>query len=115
MRAELSAQGTVTAIEGPLLFLKRNIEAGLNDAVEVLRPDERPRLGRIAVLDQDMMVIEVLESTIGLDLHNTRVRFWGEPLHVGLGPGLLGRVSGSQPTAGRRWLPRSACASMASR
>ena len=92
MRAELSVQGTVTAIEGPLLFLKRNIEAGLNEAVEVLRPDEPPRLGRIAVLDQDVMVIEVLESTIGLDLHNTRVRFWGEPLHVGLGPGLLGRI-----------------------
>ena len=92
MRAELSVQGTVTAIEGPLLFLKRNIEAGLNEAVEVLRPDERPRLGRIAVLDQDVMVIEVLESTIGLDLRDTRVRFCGEPLHVGLGPGLLGRI-----------------------
>ena len=28
MRPELSVQGTATAIEGPLLFLKRNVEAG---------------------------------------------------------------------------------------
>jgi V/A-type H+-transporting ATPase subunit B len=92
MRPELSVQGTATAIEGPLLFLKRNVEAGLNEAVEILRGDEPPRLGRIATLDHDAMVVEVLESTTGLDLRGTRVRFLGEPLHVALGPGLLGRI-----------------------
>jgi V/A-type H+/Na+-transporting ATPase subunit B len=92
MRPELTAQGTATAIEGPLLFLQRNVEVGLNEAVEILRDGEQPRLGRVAALDDDAMVIEVLESTTGLGLEDIRVRFLGEPLHFTLGPGLLGRI-----------------------
>lgn len=92
MRPELSVRGGATAIEGPLLFLKRDVQAGLNEAVEVVQQGEKPRLGRIAALDDDAMVIEVLESTIGLGLHDIHVRFSGEPLHFALGPGLLGRI-----------------------
>ncbi len=92
MRPELSVQGTATAIEGPLLFLRRNVEAGLNEAVEILSESEPPKLGRVAALDQDAMVIEVLESTIGLGLRDIRIRFLAEPLHFAVGPGLLGRV-----------------------
>ena len=61
MRPELSVFGTASAIEGPLLFLKRTIEASLNEAVEVVREGERPRLGRVAALDDEAMVVEVLE------------------------------------------------------
>jgi V/A-type H+-transporting ATPase subunit B len=112
VRPELSVQGAATAIEGPLLFLKRNVEVGLGEAVEVLRSGEPPRLGRIAVLDTDTMVVEVLESTIGLDLYDIRVRFLGEPLHFSLGPGLLGRIfngvgqpaDGGPPVAGKKRL-----------
>jgi len=112
MRPELSVQGTATAIEGPLLFLKRNIEAGLNEAVEIRGENMRPRLGRIAALDADAIVIEVLESTVGLGLRDVRVRFFGEPLHCALGPGLLGRIfngvgqpaDGGPPIAARRRL-----------
>ena len=92
MRPELFTQRTATAIEGPLLFLKRNVQVGLNDAVEVRGPSGPPRLGRIAALDDESMVVEVLESTVGLGLRDIRVRFLGEPLHFALGPGLLGRV-----------------------
>ncbi len=92
MRPDLSVQDTATAIEGPLLYLKRNIEVGLNEAVEILTPGAPPRLGRVAALDEEAMVVEVLESTIGLGLRDIRVRFFGEPLHFALGPGLLGRI-----------------------
>jgi V/A-type H+-transporting ATPase subunit B len=92
MRPELSVQGTATAIEGPLLFLRRNIEAGLNEAVEVLSGGKPAKLGRVVALDRDAMVVEVLDTTIGLGLHDVRVRFLGEPLHFAVGPGLLGRV-----------------------
>ena len=92
MRPELSVQGTATAIDGPLMFLRRNIEVGLNEAVEILSPDQPPKFGRIAALDKDSMVVEVLETTIGLGLRDVRVRFMGEPLHFAVGPGLLGRV-----------------------
>jgi len=92
MRPELSVRGTATAIEGPLLFLRRNVEAGLNEAVEILSGGKPPKLGRVIALDRDAMVVEILDATIGLGLHDVRVRFLGEPLHFAVGPGLLGRV-----------------------
>ncbi len=92
MLADLYTHGTLRKIEGPLLFLRRNLDVGLNDAVEVIGKDGRGRLGRVASLDEETIVVEVLESTSGLSLEGPRVRFFGEPLLFAVGPGLLGRV-----------------------
>jgi V/A-type H+-transporting ATPase subunit B len=92
MQAELSLTGAATRIDGPLLFLRRKLDVGLNESVEVIGADGRARLGRISALDDDFMTVEVLESTQGLTLSETRVRFHGEPLHFSLGPDILGRV-----------------------
>jgi V/A-type H+-transporting ATPase subunit B len=59
------------------------------------------------------MTIEVLESTSGLALADTVVRFFGEPLSFGLSPGILGRVfngvgqviDGGPPVAARASYP----------
>jgi len=93
--AELSTKGTATRIDGPLLFLRRNIEVGLGEAVEVsIDGDDTqpPRVGRVTSVDDEMMIVEVLESTQGLGLGTLRVRFLGQPLRMGVGPGLLGRI-----------------------
>ncbi len=92
MYANLSVEGTVTSIEGPLLFLRRNVNVGLNEAVDVIGADRRRRLGRIRSLDEEHMVVEVLETTEGLSPPTTRVRLHGEPLRFGVGPELLGRI-----------------------
>ena len=92
MRAEVYAVDAATRIEGPLLFLRRTVNAGLNEAVEIEDGEGRVRLGRIAALDQDAVTVEVLESTSGLGLADTRVRFMGEPLTFAVGPDMLGRV-----------------------
>ncbi len=88
----LTVEGAATRLEGPLLFLRRTLDVGLHDAVEVRGVDGRPRLGRIAAIDEQFMTIEVLESTAGLSLESTVVRFHGEALQFGIGPGILGRV-----------------------
>jgi V/A-type H+-transporting ATPase subunit B len=92
MRADIFADGVSTRLEGPLLFLRRTVNVGLNEAVEVIGGDGQLRLGRIAALDDEMLTVEVLESTAGLDLGNTRVRFRGEALTFAVGTGLLGRI-----------------------
>jgi V/A-type H+-transporting ATPase subunit B len=79
-------------LEGPLLFLRRTIEVGLNEAVEVLGSDGRSRRGRVAAIDEDTLMIELLDPSAGLALADTAVRFYGEPLHLGVGPKILGRV-----------------------
>jgi V/A-type H+-transporting ATPase subunit B len=109
----LTVEGAATRLEGPLLFLRRTVDAGLGDAVEVRGADGRARVGRVAALDADAMTIEVLESTSGLSLGSTVVRFVGEPLSFGLAPGILGRVfngvgrpiDGGPPVAARARSP----------
>jgi V/A-type H+-transporting ATPase subunit B len=92
MQPRLLVEGAARRLDGPLLFVQRTLEAGLGDAVEVTGPDGVARLGRIAAADPDTFVIEVLESTAGLPLEGTALRFLGEPLGFSLGPGLQGRV-----------------------
>ncbi len=92
MKADVYADGAATRLEGPLLFLKRTINVGLNEAVEVEDSSGRVRLGRVSAIDDDTLTIEVLEATAGLGLNDTRVRFLGEPLTFAVGPQMLGRV-----------------------
>ncbi|SCZ50234.1 V-type ATP synthase subunit B [Thiohalomonas denitrificans] len=92
MRGNLYSSGNITRIDGPLIFLKRSVNVGLNEAVAVIGRDGQPRTGRIAALDEEYMTVEVLESTEGLSLSNTRVRFTGRTPHFDVGPGILGRI-----------------------
>jgi len=61
---QLTVEGAATRLEGPLLFLRRTLDVGLQDAVEVRGSDGRPRLGRVAAIDEQFLTIEVLESTV---------------------------------------------------
>jgi V/A-type H+-transporting ATPase subunit B len=92
MLPKLTVRDAVTRLEGPLLFMRRTLDVGLNEAVLVSGHDSAPRLGRIAALDDDLVTIEMLEPTAGLGLAGTVVRFLGEPIDFGVGPDLLGRV-----------------------
>ncbi len=92
MYARLIGEDIANRAEGPLLFLRRSVDVGLNEAVEVEGADGLVRLGRIAALDETSVTVEVLDDTAGLSLAGTRVRFFGEPLRFSVGPGLLGRI-----------------------
>ncbi|KAA6184948.1 V-type ATP synthase subunit B [Thiohalocapsa marina] len=92
MYARLTGEDIANRVDGPLLFLRRSVDVGLNEAVEVETADGGVRLGRIAALDQETVTVEMLDDTAGLRLQGTRVRFFGEPLRFDVGPGLLGRV-----------------------
>jgi V/A-type H+-transporting ATPase subunit B len=92
MYARVTLERSAARIEGPLVFLRRTLEVGLNEAVEITGADGRARLGRIAALDEEMLTVELLESTTGLALPDISARFFGEPLLFSLGPGILGRV-----------------------
>jgi V/A-type H+-transporting ATPase subunit B len=92
MHPRVVVSNAATRLEGPLLFLRRTLEVGLNESVEVRGADSRPRLGRVAAIDEAHLTVELLESSAGLALADTSVRFLGEPIAFGLGPGLLGRI-----------------------
>ena len=92
MRTELTASGLAEKVEGPLLFVRRSVNVGVNEALKIIGGDGHTRLGRVATLDEDRMIVEVLESTAGLGITDTRIVVLGEPLCMNLGPNMLGRV-----------------------
>jgi len=92
MQPRVTVHDAAIRLEGPLLFMRRTLDVGLNEAVVASGRDGAPRLGRIAAIDEDMVTIEMLGPTAGLGLDDTIVRFLGEPIDFGVGPGLLGRV-----------------------
>ncbi|MGE5336963.1 MAG: V-type ATP synthase subunit B [Gemmatimonadota bacterium] len=92
MRSRITVHDAAVKIDGPLLFLRRTLEIGLNEAVEVLDAHGAARLGRVAALDEQFVTIELLEPSAGLGLGGTVVRFLGTPIEFGVGPGVLGRV-----------------------
>jgi V/A-type H+-transporting ATPase subunit B len=113
VRADVIAAGAARRIDGPLVFLERTVNAGLNTAVGVIGDDGRERVGRIAAVEEHGLVVEVLESTSGLGLAATRLRVHGRPLRFAVGPGLLGRVfdsigrplDGGPPVPACEWRP----------
>ena len=107
MRAELTVRGAARRIEGPLLFLERTVNVSLNDAVTITGGDDIERLGRVATLDEDSMIVEVLESTAGLGVHDTVISVLAEPVCFDVGPNMLGRVFDSvgRPLDGQTPIP----------
>lgn len=92
MQPRVTVHNAAVKLDGPLLFLRRTLEIGLGEAVEVLDGRGMSRLGRVAALDELFVTIELLEPGAGLSLNETVVRFLGAPIEFGVGPGLLGRV-----------------------
>lgn len=92
MQPRVTVHDAAVKLDGPLLFMRRTLDVGLGEAVEVAGADGIRRLGRVAALDEQFVTIELLEPGAGLGLADTVVRFLGAPIEFGVGPGLLGRV-----------------------
>jgi len=107
MRAELQVADVAERVEGPLLFLRRTVNVGLNEALYVIGRDGARRLGRVATLDDEHAIVEVLESTVGLGIRDTVISIPGEPVRFDVGPNMLGRVFDSvgRPLDGQAPIP----------
>jgi len=81
----------LSEINGPLIILEHVRGAGYNEVVEILQPSGDVRHGLILETSDAATVVQVFEGTNGLSLPDTRVRFKGKPLELGLTTDLLGR------------------------
>jgi V/A-type H+-transporting ATPase subunit B len=82
----------LTALRGPLAFVRGVPGAAFHEHVDVLAPGGERIAGRVLAVSGDAATIEVFGPTDGLSLERTTVRFAGRPLTLGVGRELLGRV-----------------------
>lgn len=83
---------TISQIKGPLIFVERTSEVAYNEIVEIIGPDDVPRLGRVLEVDRRLVLVQVFMGTDGLDLARTRVRFTGDVARLDVSLSMLGRV-----------------------
>ncbi|MGZ4460388.1 MAG: V-type ATP synthase subunit B [Nocardioidaceae bacterium] len=82
----------VTELRGPLLVVRDVAYVGWDEFAEIRLAAGPVRHGLVLEVDRDLAVVQVLEGTDGMRLSGCRVSFAGEPLHIPVGPGWLGRV-----------------------
>lgn len=86
---------TVSDIAGPLLFvdLPEGVTVGYDELAEVQVPGEsKTRLGKVLEASKGKAMLQMFESTDGLQVMDTKVRFLGEAMRLGVSEEMLGRV-----------------------
>ncbi|NLJ47011.1 MAG: V-type ATP synthase subunit B [Treponema sp.] len=79
-------------IDGPLVFIRKTHPVGYRELVECVDREGRTRLGMVLDTSDDAVVVQVFEGTQGLTMPETKVRFRGRPLTLGVSDTMLGRV-----------------------
>ncbi|OFW55968.1 MAG: V-type ATP synthase subunit B [Candidatus Solincola sediminis] len=83
---------TVREIVGPLIFMEGVEGAKYNELVELEFPDGSLGLGNVLEIEDDVVLLQSFESTSGLNIAETRVRFTGKSLELSVCRDILGRV-----------------------
>lgn len=83
---------TLREVAGPLLLVEGVEGVTYGEIVEVRIEGEVPRRGRVLEVDEDRALVQLFESTAGVSLERTRIRFLGRGIETGLSLDLLGRV-----------------------
>ncbi|MBU0762091.1 MAG: V-type ATP synthase subunit B [Candidatus Altiarchaeota archaeon] len=87
---------TVSEVKGPLIVVEKTKDVMYGEVVEITDPEGKERKGQVLDAYKDKAIVQVFESTRGLDTKDTTVKFLGESLHLPVSAEMLGRVfSGS--------------------
>lgn len=89
----------VQSINGPLVIVENTHPVGADELVECVAPDGTLRLGKVLDSSEHAVVVQMFAETDGLNLPDTRIRFMGKPLTLGVTEEMLGRVFNGLGTA----------------
>lgn len=78
-------------IEGPLIVLSNAENASYDEIIDIAVEGKKSKKGKVVKIEGDKVIAQIFESTAGLSLHNTSVRFTGKPLEIPLSKAILGR------------------------
>ena len=82
----------VGRIDGPLIYIAGTHPVGYRELIECVDRDGKVRLGIVLESSTDVVVAQIFEGTAGLNIPETRVRFFGKPLAIPVSRTMLGRI-----------------------
>ncbi len=83
---------TIREIASPLMLVKKVDDVTYDELAEIELPDGSVRRGKVLEVDRDTAVVQLFESAAGINLAESKVRFLGHPLQLGVSGDMLGRV-----------------------
>ncbi|WBW96014.1 V-type ATP synthase subunit B [Oceanirhabdus sp. W0125-5] len=83
---------TVREVVGPLMLVDQVEGVKFDELVEIELHNGEKRRGRVLEVNGDKAVIQLFESSAGINLKGAKVRFEGKPLELGVSEDMLGRV-----------------------
>ncbi len=83
---------TIREIASPLMVVKDVEGVTYDELAEIELPSGEKRRGKVLEVNGDTAVVQLFESAQGINLAESRVRFLGHPLQLGVSEDMLGRV-----------------------
>ena len=83
---------TVREVVGPLMMVEGVEGVKYDELVEIQLQTGEIRRGRVLELDGDKAMVQLFEGSTGINIKNTKVRFLGKPLELGVSIDMIGRI-----------------------
>nr|MBP7461199.1 V-type ATP synthase subunit B [Candidatus Delongbacteria bacterium] len=82
----------ISRADGPIIIIENTDMIGYNELVEITDQHGRVRHGTVLEVAENYAAIQVFEGTYGLSQRDTRVKFLGHTMSIGVSPNMLGRI-----------------------
>jgi len=83
---------SVKEVSGPLMVVEKVKDVAYGELVEIKTSLGEKRLGQVLEASDAGVVVQIFEGTSGIDTKNTKVRFIGETMKLGVSMDMLGRI-----------------------
>ena len=83
---------TIQEINGPLMVVKKVSGVTYDELAEIELPDGSVRRCKVLEVNGDTAVVQLFEASAGINLAESKIRFLGHPLQLGVSGDMLGRV-----------------------
>ena len=83
---------TINEVSGPLMLVQNVENVTYDELGEIELPNGELRLCQVLEIDGRDALVQLFESSAGINLARSKVRFLGHPLQLGVSEDMLGRV-----------------------
>ena len=83
---------TIQEVAGPLMLVRGVEDVAFDELGEIELADGETRRCRVLEIDGSNALVQLFESSTGINLSNSKVRFLGRSMELGVSGDMLGRV-----------------------
>lgn len=83
---------TIQEVAGPLMLIRDVSGVAYNELGEIELPNGEIRRCRVLEIDGSNALVQLFESSAGINLSQSKVRFLGHGIELGVSPDMMGRV-----------------------